>query len=1179
MSRRAIALVVSLLAANAVAFPPGAAANFPGANGKIAFVRGEAGSETSQIFVAGPEGSDPRRITSTARHYGGLDWSADGSKLAFEVATTDGTEIWVMNHDGTEPRRVSVAGRSRHNPSWSPDGRYLAVDDRRTVYRIDTQAGHEIALTQPEETTLTCLGQEFTFPVWYHQPSWSPEGARIAVIRYHEVAPSPNMGSCDFAPFFDYDLATIPAAGGDVVMLTDDPSTVSETRFDALPDWSPDGSKIVFQRARPGSAPIGIAVVSAGGGAPAQLAPFGARPRWSPDGAKVLFTRDSDDDGFSEIWTMDASDGSDAAALLRRDGVGYAYQDWQPTTAGELEVTLDAHAPDGTSLLGDVVGMSQTFLVRLTIRNPGDEEVTGFRFAGDAPLVIDERSTGGLEITAAPPVDESLTLEPEEEVTFEFEVTATADGIAAAHTKVSATDESGRLLEDVHSLKFVIQDGAAMTDALGQYVILQAMDALVLQSARSWYAGMAARGLELQQRLSAIFTPEQRRRWFGSETGFPLTPTDFAIALLRGTTAEMVAASTPKTAPDGLTIERLNRAYDRTFKDEVGKGVEEYVQGWANLARGAKKALRDSYSEALLTSYYLLGNATPEERLQVEAYMYDAATGTDASVDNLVNTVAREIPRWKENGTYLDQALDMAVADAFLLSPDLQNQMAAETQWRENVLARAQSDPVAFQEAVAKRDAEIFNLGLPLILDTLIGGGVTRVDVGARNVVVRGRGASVLRTGEAVGALDGSGRVSNRPLRVKGGDSSTPGGVTASEAVRLERSGSYLDDVEGATVVQSTDAGSVYELPNLGGVPEVTLEAKAGILGELESEYARRFGTQIKLAEVLKPSSALRKPGGVAKLELTGQKTGKPAMLDAGAPDEILGEANVWRNTRRPPELPGWDDLSKPRQEAAMKEWRLANQRWEEWVDPPAGSKTARLKECIGRRSRVPLDPEPNAAGIQRFVEAEFDEVVVREGSAEARLIRAKYYEIQTVDTTRGNRVVNSKVVVDSAEALPQTPDADAVALGKVTDTRPDGSPVVSPLSRAEREFLAQRYIDKNVKARRKPPGTPGAIPDAAEHGTTLIMDDASAQAAGKLLPSYGVPFLPETVGRSLLQRIAPFVAKIPPGTGPAQRARIIRAQYEQMLHAVRSEGGFGQHAVVVTSDSRYLGAVQFESW
>jgi hypothetical protein len=43
----------------------------------------------------------------------------------------------------------------------------------------------------------------------------------------------------------------------------------------------------------------------------------------------------------------------------------------------------------------------------------------------------------------------------------------------------------------------------------------------------------------------------------------------------------------------------------------------------------------------------------------------------------------------------------------------------------------------------------------------------------------------------------------------------------------------------------------------------------------------------------------------------------------------------------------------------------------------------------------------------------------------------------------------------------------------------------------------------------------------------------------------------------------------------PAQ----VEAMYKQMVELVHSEGGFAQHAVVVTSDSRYLGDIPFASW
>jgi hypothetical protein len=119
-----------------------------------------------------------------------------------------------------------------------------------------------------------------------------------------------------------------------------------------------------------------------------------------------------------------------------------------------------------------------------------------------------------------------------------------------------------------------------------------------------------------------------------------------------------------------------------------------------------------------------------------------------------------------------------------------------------------------------------------------------------------------------------------------------------------------------------------------------------------------------------------------------------------------------------------------------------------------------------------------------------------------------------------------------------------------------------------------QRYVDKNIKARRKPAGSKGAMPDMAEHGVTLNLDDATAMVAGKkLLPAFGVPFQPFGVGSNYLQKVARSLSG--PGASPAA----VEKMHKKMLQVVHSEGGFGQHAVVLTSDSRYLGEVPFIDW
>ena len=215
----------------------------------------------------------------------------------------------------------------------------------------------------------------------------------------------------------------------------------------------------------------------------------------------------------------------------------------------------------------------------------------------------------------------------------------------------------------------------------------------------------------------------------------------------------------------------------------------------------------------------------------------------------------------------------------------------------------------------------------------------------------------------------------------------------------------------------------------------------------------------------------------------------------------------------------------------------------------------------MARRPNVAGQPAP---GLQRFVKAEFELVKVEGKYADAYLIRVKKYQIVVKDMGRGGKVVNTKTVVNSTKAFAQGVDADAVGVMKVLGRDAAGKPILGPLSAAERDFVMNRYIDRNIKAR-----AAGVTTDLAEHGATLVMDDADAAHAGFLQPKFGLPFLPDEVGIPFLQRIAKFVA--PKGVSTEQ-------MFKNML-AVRREGGFGQHAVVLTKDTRYLGEVPIALW
>lgn len=335
MYRRAVRLLLAASAALVLAASTAigsALAAFPGANGAIAFVVADEPTGRSGTVVTVRADGASRRVVGR-----GSDpaWSPDGARLLFRTTRAGLPGLFTTTPIGRDLRRVGCAtcadagGIPRpvelFDAEWSPDGDLVAaswldgivVEDMTTG--LDGEAGYDPRLTVHADCGAGCLSAS--------SPAWSPDGTRIAFAHGDAGGDGGTVVGR---------ICSAPSAGGARRCLTVGLGRPgSGLGGDSVPDWSPDGRWIAFQRhfaCTGGACRSAIQVVRPDGTGLRRVVADGAMPTWSPDGTRLAFVRLARDDCGDPIcrrgiWTV-RLDGTGLQRVTggRRD----VFPDWQP---------------------------------------------------------------------------------------------------------------------------------------------------------------------------------------------------------------------------------------------------------------------------------------------------------------------------------------------------------------------------------------------------------------------------------------------------------------------------------------------------------------------------------------------------------------------------------------------------------------------------------------------------------------------------------------------------------------------------------------------------------------------------------------------------------------------------------------------------------------------------------
>jgi TolB protein len=230
------------------------------------------------------------------------DWSPDGKSVVYVSYQKDAMELWVLNLDSGKSQQVTSGGAVNVEPRWSPDGKRIvfvstSYNKRFHIFRADVSSGkleNVVRLTGETKSDL---------PRYYYSqfdteisPVWTRDGKEILFVS--------NRGHIHGSGGF-WRMPAEPGAEAREIHY-------EETNWKARPDFSPDGSRMVYSSYLGGQW-HNLWVMPAHGGDAFPLTYEGfdcTNVRWAPDGQQLAFVSNSAATATTKIEFRDVPGGS-----------------------------------------------------------------------------------------------------------------------------------------------------------------------------------------------------------------------------------------------------------------------------------------------------------------------------------------------------------------------------------------------------------------------------------------------------------------------------------------------------------------------------------------------------------------------------------------------------------------------------------------------------------------------------------------------------------------------------------------------------------------------------------------------------------------------------------------------------------------------------------------------------